>query len=239
MERRIFVVLVLMAAVAAYGSDGSVRLVNFDAQHFVGPVCYPGDPCGWPGVVEVNRIGVGIWGLNGPVCYPGDPCGPWPGGLTVGSPQSAWIVEQFNGPMCMPGDPCGSGTIEVGSRINFGGPMCFPGDPCGPGGVRVSLVRDAWGGAKFNGPMCMPGDPCGPGTTAELNRMEFAGPMCFPGDPCGLRVGVVSHTSDPMLGLNLVADGPVCLPHEVCGPQRTVIGSRPIKAHSGIEQDLA
>jgi len=185
MERRIFAVLVLMAAVAAYGSDGSVRLVNFDAQHFVGPVCYPGDPCGWPGVVEVNRIGVGIWGLNGPVCYPGDPCGPWPGGLTVGSPQSAWIVEQFNGPMCMPGDPCGSGTIEVGSRINFGGPMCFP------------------------------------------------------GDPCGLRVGVVSHTSDPMLGLNLVADGPVCLPHEVCGPQRTVIGSRPIKAHSGIEQDLA
>jgi len=57
--------------------------------------------------------------------------------------------------------------------------------------------------------------------------------------PCGLRVGVVLHTSGPMLGLDLIADGPVCLPHEVCGPQKMVIGSKPARVHSGIEQHLA
>ena len=127
MERRIFVVLLFMAAIAAYGSDRSVQRMGFEDQHFAGPVCLPGDPCGWPNVIQEL--------LNGPVCYPGDPCGPWPGG--------SWI--NFSGPMCFPGDPCGPGGVLVnplafGPRVsvkNFSGPMCFPGDPCGPGGVLV------------------------------------------------------------------------------------------------------
>src|SRR5215470_11727 len=144
MERRIFAVLVLMAAVAAYGSDSSVRLKGFDAQHFAGPMCFPGDPCGWPGIIQGP--------LNGPVCYPGDPCGPWPG-APVAVQRDAGNVEQFNGPMCMPGDPCGSGTTAVESRINFGGPMCFPGDPCGPG-IRVGWPQDASGIEMPIGPVC-------------------------------------------------------------------------------------
>lgn len=160
MERRIFAVLVLMAAVAAYSSDRSVQQVRAGEWRHVssvetfGPVCYPGDPCGWPGIFQGP--------LNGPVCYPGDPCGPRPGAQGVVQ-RDAGSAERLNGPMCMPGDPCGPGTIAVGSTMNFSGPMCFPGDPCGPGGVRIHSARDAWGAAKFNGPMCMPGDPCGPG----------------------------------------------------------------------------
>jgi len=138
MERRIFAVLVLMAAVAAYGSDRSVRLMDFDAQHFVGPVCYPGDPCGWPGAHRVVQRDAGcVEHFNGPMCMPGDPCGP--GTIAVGSRIS------FSGPMCFPGDPCGPGGARVYSLANksivgnFSGPMCFPGDPCGPGGVRIYL----------------------------------------------------------------------------------------------------
>ena len=40
----------------------------------IGPVCYPGDPCGpQPGQGMMD-----IAFLVGPVCYPGDPCGPHP-----------------------------------------------------------------------------------------------------------------------------------------------------------------
>lgn len=112
MERRIFVVLLLMAAVAACGSDRFIQPMGFDGQHFVGPVCLPGDPCG-----------------------------PWPGAnpLALGPRVS---VENFSGPMCFPGDPCGSGLssaylLQGASGIgDFSGPMCFPGDPCGSGGMR-------------------------------------------------------------------------------------------------------
>jgi hypothetical protein len=130
MKRSIFVVLVLMAAVAAYGNDGSVRLMNFDAQHFAGPMCFPGDPCGWHrglnGVFPQSAWNVEK--LNGPMCMPGDPCG-WPG----------VIQGLLNGPVCYPGDPCGPQPIKVENQLTgskFNGPVCYPGDPCGPGGTQ-------------------------------------------------------------------------------------------------------
>src|SRR5215469_3392670 len=129
MERRIFAVLVLMAAVAAYGSDSSVRLVDFDAQHFAGPMCFPGDPCGWPGIIQGP--------LNGPVCYPGDPCGPWPGGVQNGGWQNGLYPKEFGGPVCYPGDPCGPW----------------------PGGVRITVPSDKRIADEFIGPVCYPGDP--------------------------------------------------------------------------------
>ena len=184
MKRSMFVVVVLMAAVAVYGSDRSVQPMGFDGQHFAGPVCLPGDPCGpWPGgagnlPTHGTATGQSFMGpvcypgdpcgwpgviqelSNGPVCYPGDPCGPWAGAHRVVQ-RDAGSVERFNGPMCMPGDPCGPGTIVAGSWINFSGPMCLPGDPCGPWPGRLQAPI-AFGAEQRSGPMCLPGDPCGP-----------------------------------------------------------------------------
>ena len=142
MKRSIFVVLVLMAAIAAYGNDRRVRVMDLAAQSLLGPVCFPGDPCGWPGVVQVS----GIQQRGGPVCLPGDPCGPWPGVL-----QAPLVLggEQRGGPMCFPGDPCGPGGVgayisyDSGLDVEqFGGPMCFPGDPCGPQPSRLEGQSD-------------------------------------------------------------------------------------------------
>ena len=140
MKRSRFVVLLLMAAIAAYGS-GSVGLVDADAYYFVGPVCYPGDPCG-PGGIQISRSPDRsiVDDFSGPMCFPSDPCGP--GGIRVYSLAKESVVGNFSGPMCFPGDPCGSGlslaySLQGASAIgDFSGPMCFPGDPCGSGGTR-------------------------------------------------------------------------------------------------------
>ncbi|HEY6249304.1 MAG TPA: hypothetical protein VI685_05055 [Candidatus Angelobacter sp.] len=108
MKRSIIVVLVLMAAIAVYGTERSAQSVSSEARFFGGPVCLPGDPCGpdaarstvMPNVLEIEKRG-------GPVCYPGDPCG------AGGRPelQVASDSKKFGGPVCYPGDPCGpSGT---------------------------------------------------------------------------------------------------------------------------------
>ena len=75
MERRIFVVLLLMAAIAGYASDGKSQGLRSDFSLLMnGPVCLPGDPCGPQPMTTEFRLGG--FKLNGPVCLPGDPCGP-------------------------------------------------------------------------------------------------------------------------------------------------------------------
>lgn len=69
--------------------------------------------------------------------------------------------------------------------------------------------------------------------------VKFGGTLFAKSDPCASHVGLASRGFDLEMGPKLVADGPVCLPHEVCGPQRAVVGSIAMRTESGIDEDLA
>jgi hypothetical protein len=98
---------------------GGLRYVH------MGPVCFPGDPCGPQPRQLLKDIGF-VMGL---ACPRGDSCG-W-------SPvawQELYAPANSIGPVCFPGDPCGphQTTVLVRDIESFIGPVCFPGDPCGP-----------------------------------------------------------------------------------------------------------
>lgn len=69
--------------------------------------------------------------------------------------------------------------------------------------------------------------------------VKLGGALFAKNDPCESGVGLTSHASDLEMVPKVIADGPVCLPHEVCGPQRAVVGSIAMKKESGMDQDVA
>jgi hypothetical protein len=154
MRNTIAASLFIFASVSAFAAQSTMTNTYEIAAGFVqsevgtvepiGPVCFPGDPCG-PQPITLGRNV-----LLGPVCYPGDPCGPQPG---QGMTHIAFLV----GPVCYPGDPCGQPGQVMTDTASLLGPVCYPGDPCGrPGGSQILL-----GIASLIGPVCYPGDPCG------------------------------------------------------------------------------
>jgi hypothetical protein len=122
---------------AGTGSDSGGHIGKNIA---LGPVCFPGDPCG------LGKTTVTVGGLTcttngscdsgkvrlaaGPVCYPNEPCGL--GGKIV-----------VAGPTCTPNGPCGSGTVGLAL-----GPVCYPNEPCGLGGKIIPIGNFC----TFNGP---------------------------------------------------------------------------------------
>lgn len=136
----VFVFALVLAPLTGYCEKGNSSNPNFivyglsdngEPAGLLGPVCFPGDPCGL-GPKQLPA---------GPVCYPGEPCGK---GGTADSAQvqlrdgthkpqltaRQWITAAL-GPVCYPGGPCGSGR-----KIISIGPVCYPGEPCGLGGGK-------------------------------------------------------------------------------------------------------
>lgn len=69
--------------------------------------------------------------------------------------------------------------------------------------------------------------------------VKFSGTLFAKNDARDSQVALASRAFDLEMGPKLLADGPVCLPHEVCGPQRAVVGRIAMSTESGIDEDLA